>query len=208
MTAIFTCGVIIATLFGNSLASGLDIISTPCCRAVSVLRPGPPGKNISGVIELHQEGSNRLVTITGQVHGLPPNSTHGFHIHESGDFRNIENPCLSTGPHYNPLSSVHGAPEKTARHVGDLGNIQADENGVATVNVTDSVVSLIGPYSVIGRAIVVHENIDDLGVNDGESKKTGNAGSRIACGIIGTVYEKPLEVRYIYGLYKLNSVLH
>jgi Cu-Zn family superoxide dismutase len=74
------------------------------------------------------------------------------------------------------------------RHIGDLGNVQTDANGVATVNIKDKFISLSGEHSVLGRCLVVHEKPDDLGRGgDEESKKTGNAGKRLACGIIGTV---------------------
>jgi Cu-Zn family superoxide dismutase len=70
--------------------------------------------------------------------------------------------------------------------VGDLGNIDAGSNGVATVNITDSVISLHGAHNIIGRALVVHNGTDDLGkAGTEESKKTGTAGSRVACGVIG-----------------------
>jgi Cu-Zn family superoxide dismutase len=84
------------------------------------------------------------------------------------------------------LQKTHGAPNDTVRHVGDLGNIEAGNNGVATVNITDDVISLRGAHSIIGRALVVHNGTDDLGrESTEESKKTGSAGSRVACGIIG-----------------------
>ena len=70
--------------------------------------------------------------------------------------------------------------------MGDLGNIEAKADGVAEVAIEDSLVSLIGPHSVIGRAIVVHAGQDDLGQGGDEgSLKTGNAGGRVACGVIG-----------------------
>jgi superoxide dismutase, Cu-Zn family len=74
------------------------------------------------------------------------------------------------------------------RHVGDLGNVQTDANGVVTLNIQDKVVSLQGENSILGRCLVIHEKADDLGRGDNdESKKTGNAGKRLACGIIGTM---------------------
>jgi Cu-Zn family superoxide dismutase len=70
--------------------------------------------------------------------------------------------------------------------VGDLGNIEAGPDGVANVNITDSVISLYGVHNIIGRALVVHDGHDDLGKGvSTESKKTGSAGSRVACGVIG-----------------------
>jgi Cu/Zn superoxide dismutase len=74
------------------------------------------------------------------------------------------------------------------RHVGDLGNVQSDEQGVVTVNIKDKLISLNGEHSILGRCLVIHEKPDDLGRGgDDESKKTGNAGKRLACAIIGTV---------------------
>ncbi|ONL98101.1 Superoxide dismutase [Zea mays] len=70
---------------------------------------------------------------------------------------------MSTGPHYNPASKEHGAPEDENRHAGDLGNVTAGADGVANINVTDSQIPLTGPNSIIGRAVVVHADPDDLG---------------------------------------------
>ena len=70
-----------------------------------------------------------------------------MHIHEFGD---NTNGCTSAGPHFNPFGKTHGAPTDQNRHAGDLGNIQTDENGVAKGTLTDSLVQLIGPHSVLG----------------------------------------------------------
>lgn len=122
------------------------------------------------------------VTVTGEISGLTAGK-HGFHVHEFGD---NTNGCTSAGPHFNPYKKEHGAPDAEVRHVGDLGNIEADASGIAKVNLSDSLISLSGPNSIIGRTVVVHADVDDLGLGGHElSKTTGNAGGRIGCGVIG-----------------------
>ena len=81
---------------------------------------------------------------------------------------------------------THGGPGDAQRMVGDLGNVVADESGVAKVDFTDAVASLIGPHSIIGRSLVVYAGEDDRGRGGHEnSSTTGNAGPRIAAGVIG-----------------------
>ena len=117
--------------------------------------------------------------IKGTITGLKPGE-HGFHIHEFGD---MSKGCESMGGHYNPDGIDHGDIEQG--HVGDLGNITADENGTASFSIQANRVELIGNRSVVGRGLVVHADQDDLGQGgDEESKKTGNAGDRLACGVI------------------------
>jgi Cu-Zn family superoxide dismutase len=89
-------------------------------------------------------------------------------------------------PYRVSLQKYHGAPRDTERHVGDLGNIEAGTRGIAAINFTDSLISLHGPHSIIGRALAVHNGTDDLGkAGTEDSRTTGSAGSRIACGVIG-----------------------
>lgn len=90
------------------------------------------------------------------------------------------------GPHFNPLKKDHGAPSDGERHAGDLGNIIAGSDGVAEVSIKDWQIPLSGQHSILGRAVVVHADPDDLGKGGHElSKTTGNAGARVGCGIIG-----------------------
>lgn len=82
----------------------------------------------------------------------------------------------------------HGAPKDDVRHVGDLGNVVADDKGHVSVQLTDTIISLTGPHSIVGRGVVVHDGEDDLGRTEHpDSKKTGNAGGRAACGVIGVL---------------------
>lgn len=117
--------------------------------------------------------------IVGEIHGLKP-GLHGLHIHEYG---NLTDGCKSAGAHYNPDGVDHG--DLNEGHVGDLGNITADEDGTARIEIVAPRVELIGERSVIGRSFVVHADEDDLGKGgDEESLKTGNAGDRLGCGVI------------------------
>ncbi|KAK1293515.1 Superoxide dismutase [Cu-Zn] 1 [Acorus calamus] len=147
-------------------------------KAVAVLS-GKEG--VSGHISFTQEG-NGPTHVTANLFGLRP-GLHGFHIHALGD---TTNGCMSTGPHFNPAGKEHGAPADENRHAGDLGNVIAGEDGTASFTTVDSQIPLTGPHSIVGRAVVVHADPDDLGMGGHElSKSTGNAGGRLACGVIG-----------------------
>lgn len=149
-------------------------------KAIAVLKGD---SNVSGIVRFEQESEDQSTKISWEITGNDANALRGFHIHEFGD---NSNGCTSAGPHFNPYKKTHGAPGDETRHVGDLGNISTDAQGVAKGSVTDKHVKLLGPLSVIGRTVVVHAGQDDLGKggND-ESLKTGNAGGRVACGVIG-----------------------
>ena len=139
-------------------------------------------KNVNGIVYIDEIPMTRKVRIYGEIRGLSP-GLHGFHIHKSGD---LTEGCTSCCAHYNPFNQTHGGPNDKKRHVGDLGNILANSKGIAKFEIIDKLVKLSGPYSVMGRSIVVHDKEDDLGKGGNpESLKTGNAGSRLACGIIG-----------------------
>lgn len=143
-------------------------------RAVAVLRPvGESG--VGGVVTFVAEGDG--VRVSGRIEGLTP-GRHGFHVHEYGDLTDLEK-GESAGSHFSPRESPHGMPEHPQRHVGDLGNVEADESGVATFDRVDPVLRLEGALSILGRAIVVHERVDD------GSQPTGNAGGRVAFAVIG-----------------------
>ena len=98
--------------------------------------------------------------------------------------------CNGAGGHFNPFNVSHGSPEDpvSKRHVADLGNIIANEEGRAAIDIKDRLITVNGIYSVIGRAFIVHAMEDDLGRgNNDESLKTGNAGPRVDCGVIGII---------------------
>ncbi|KAL2633452.1 hypothetical protein R1flu_004931 [Riccia fluitans] len=148
-------------------------------KAVAVLKGSSP--DVAGTVVLTQENDG-LTHVHVKISGLTPGK-HGFHVHEFGD---TTNGCMSTGPHFNPHGKVHGAPDAEVRHAGDLGNVTAGPDGKVEVTITDKQIPLSGPLSIIGRAFVVHEGVDDLGKGGHElSVTTGNAGGRLACGVVG-----------------------
>ncbi|KAL5835045.1 hypothetical protein ACOSQ3_014634 [Xanthoceras sorbifolium] len=148
-------------------------------KAVALISSGD--SNVRGSLHFLQD-SNGFTHVKGNISGLKP-GLHGFHIHALGD---TTNGCNSTGPHFNPLKKNHGAPSDNERHAGDLGNIVAGPDGVAVVSISDRQIPLSGQHSILGRAVVVHADPDDLGKGGHElSKTTGNAGGRVGCGIIG-----------------------
>ena len=134
--------------------------------------------DVQGIIKMKQDPGKPTI-IRGLIKGLEPGE-HGFHIHEFGD---LSDGCASAGGHYNPDGVDHGDIDNG--HVGDLGNITANEKGEARFKIVARRVDLSGDRSVVGRAVVVHADRDDLGKGgDEESLKTGNAGDRLGCGVI------------------------
>jgi Cu-Zn family superoxide dismutase len=118
------------------------------------------------------------VVVTYDIKGLTPNGKHGFHIHEKGDLSDPE--FKSAGPHFNPGGHKHGGPSGDARHGGDLGNITADDKGVARGEVTATGLTLDeSKTGILGRSIVVHEKADDLATDP-----SGNSGARVGAGVI------------------------
>jgi Cu-Zn family superoxide dismutase len=151
-------------------------------KAVATFIPNKHS-DLSGVIHFEQSIEGGYTNIYGYINGLQVGK-HGIHIHQYGD---LTAGCESAGPHFNPYKKDHGGPEMINRHVGDLGNIECDNAYTSTFfSLKDKYISLIGPYSVIGRTLVIHEDEDDLGLTDHPlSKTTGNSGPRIGCAIIG-----------------------
>jgi Cu-Zn family superoxide dismutase len=142
-------------------------------KAVAVLFP-TKGSDVKGRVTFTQEG--RTVHVRAEISGLSPGE-HGFHIHEFGVW---SEDGLASGGHFNPSKEQHSSPEAPKRHVGDLGNVKANASGNVSFELEDSHLSFHGPHSIIGRGVVVHEKADDL-----KTQPTGNAGGRLAVGVIG-----------------------
>jgi len=143
-------------------------------KAICVLVP-TKGSKVSGVVTFTVKGD--VLEVAGEVTGLTPGK-HGFHIHEFGDLTSDDG--MATGGHFNPDKEKHGGPHDKELHVGDLGNITADDNGKAVIKQTDKHLRLHGHHNILGRGLIVHAKEDDL-----KTQPTGDAGGRVAQGVIG-----------------------
>lgn len=151
-------------------------VSEPETAVASAELTAREGLNLTGNVTFTQSGDT--VTVEARVEGLDGAGEHGFHVHAIGDCSAPD--FTSAGGHFNPNEGIHGGPEAPERHAGDLGNITIGEDGVGTLSLTTDLLSVrAGPNSVVGRAVILHEGTDDL-----VSQPTGDAGGRLACGVV------------------------
>lgn len=142
--------------------------------ATATLSP-TSGSSASGTVHFAQAAGGE-VEVHVDLKGVPA-GIHGFHLHEKGD---CGDDAKAAGGHFNPTSAPHASPEATSHHAGDFGNVTADAKGeVHTSFMTHSVTVAPGPNSVVGHAVVLHADPDDL-----TTQPAGNAGKRIACGVV------------------------
>ena len=136
---------------------------------------------VKGTVQFEEQEDTVILRI--QLSGLKRNALHGFHVHEAGD---LTDNCESMCAHFNPYNVEHGGPRMKTRHVGDLGNLKTDASGQCNMILQDERIKLKGRCNVIGRGLIIHADPDDYGLGGhDDSKKTGHAGKRIACAIIG-----------------------
>lgn len=144
-------------------------------QAIAVLSPAA-GQHCRGIVRFVQAGDS--VTVTAELEGLTPGQKHAFHIHQYGDCSAPD--AMSAGGHYNPEGHPHGLPGNDTRHAGDFGNVTADDEGKARFVLSVNNISVSGQRNpILGHAVIVHAKPDD------GSQPVGNAGGRIACGVIG-----------------------
>ncbi len=174
LAALASGAVLVASTMGFS-APNPPTVAEDATKAVAVLIPTKSGAGVAGTITFTK--TEQGTKIVAEITGLTPGK-HGFHVHEFGDASSPDG--KAAGGHFNPKKMVHGDPSKTApRHLGDLGNIEADASGKATYDMVDPDLPLSGPNSILGHGVVIHEKADDFG------QPVGNAGGRVAVGVIG-----------------------
>ena len=151
--------------------------STSTVQTAKVNLTAASGSLVSGTLQVVPIAGG--VRITGEIGGLPRNGNHGFHIHEKGDCSAAD--ASSAGGHFNPANAPHGRVRQGQHHGGDSDNLSADAKGVARVDRQFVGVVMGGGAAndIIGKAVVVHADPDDY-----TSQPSGNAGARIACGVI------------------------
>ena len=140
-------------------------------KAIAVLSSAS-GSQVTGTVMFTKSGNG--VQVVAEISGLTPGK-HGFHVHEFGDCSAAD--ATSAGSHFNPTKDPHAGHDADKRHMGDLGNLEADASGKARLDLTDKKIKI---EQIIGKAVIVHEKADDL-----KTQPTGDAGGRVACGVIG-----------------------
>ena len=169
--------ILLATLSCLLIIAGCAWLPGKTTSATANLQP-TKGNKVWGTITFTQKGDKVLVV--ANVNGLKP-GMHGFHIHEKGDCSAADG--MSAGGHFNPAGKPHGAPDSAEHHGGDLGNLTADKSGNATLSIeVDGITLDQSANSIVGKGVIVHANPDDL-----ISQPAGNAGPRVACGVVRLV---------------------
>ena len=181
-------------------AAGLSVIAAAAALAACAAKPSGDGGNNPRTVASVQLSSaaggepqpnpqspvqgtlnfsevRGITSVNGTITGLTPNARHAFHVHEKGDCSKPD--FTSAGSHYNPTSQPHGAWDGPQHHVGDMPQLMADANGTAQVSFNTESMRLRGPDSIIGKAVIVHRDPDDV-----NAQPVGNAGPRLACGVI------------------------
>ncbi len=167
----------LALLFTLLLLAGISCQTTNQTgpTAVATVQPAS-GSSVTGTVTFVETGPD-TVRVNVRLDNVPP-GVHGFHVHEKGDCSAPD--ATSAGGHFNPDNTPHGAPTDAVHHAGDLGNVTASAKGeVRSEFISHTLTVTAGPHSVVGHAVVLHADADDL-----KSQPSGNAGARIACGVI------------------------
>lgn len=165
----------IAPFAAFALSTGIVLAGGPG-KAMAVLAP-TKDSTVSGRVTFTRAESGVRVSV--RVTGLA-SGKHGFHIHEFGDCSSPDG--SAAGGHFNPTGSPHAAPTDAHRHTGDLGNVEANADGIAELEFVDTKAAFEGEGSILGRGVIVHAGQDDL-----KTQPTGAAGGRLACGVVGVV---------------------
>lgn len=156
-----------------------DLSKEEPAKVIQVVMDSKSGSNTTG--EIYFSEKDGKVHMEGKFTGLTPNKKHAIHLHENGDCNSDDG--TSAGGHWNPTGKQHGEWDHSdGYHQGDIGNIEADSNGNAGFTFeTDQWCIACGDTAkdIVGKSVIIHTDKDDF-----KTQPTGNAGGRIACGVI------------------------
>jgi Cu-Zn family superoxide dismutase len=148
-------------------------------RPMAMAMMVPTGTQTARGMIHFMENADGSVEVQVNLTGVPA-GVHGFHVHDKGD---CSEAGMAAGGHYNPTGAPHGAPDAASKHAGDFGNVTANDGGVVDTKFTTRSITVgAGATSVAGHAVILHANADDLA-----TQPTGNAGARIACGVVQAI---------------------
>ena len=142
--------------------------------AVATLTPSADGRVTGGIVTFSGGGTSVDVHVVAS--GLMPGSIHGFHVHQAGNCASPD--FMSAGDHFNPTGKPHG-PQDKPHHAGDMPSLIADPTGKIDARFTLEGVTIGGQDGFVGHAVVLHASNDNY-----DAQPSGNAGARIACGVI------------------------
>lgn len=172
--ALLFCAGICGVLFHFPILAEDADKATPVVKRAKAEVHSTKGSTVSGTVWFTQEDDG--VKVVADFDGLTPGK-HGFHVHEKGDCSAPD--AATAGGHFNPTKSLHGGPDSAIRHVGDLGNVEADAKGHGHYERVDKVIALSGKNNIVGLSVVIHADEDDL-----RTQPSGNSGARLGCGVI------------------------
>lgn len=177
-TLVFALAVTAAALLGCAKSSSGEAARPeppPQPRTATAALAPTAGSQVTGTVVFTEVADG--VEVAATIENLTPGE-HAFHVHEKGDCSAPD--AASAGGHFNPGEHKHGAPEAAERHAGDFGNLTADAEGKASKTFVMKGIKLDDqPTSIVGKGFIVHEKADDF-----TTQPTGNAGGRVACGVI------------------------
>jgi superoxide dismutase, Cu-Zn family len=177
--ALSVLGAAVAVAAGPKDGNAAPVAAAAKPAAAAAILEAADDPKLSGTVTFTQlvDAVRIEINVAGADHPGP----HGIHLHENGKCEHdpAGKHYTSAGGHFNPTGAPHACRESTTHHAGDFGNIEIQPDGTGHLVVVTAMLSLRGPNSPIGKAIILHTGADDC-----KTQPTGNSGGRLACGLV------------------------